>query len=222
VSPEVTKTKAAPRRGRLASGGVIKEAAITLFLRRGYVGTSMDEIAAEAGVSKQTVYTHFADKEQLFSELIRGNTEVAEQFVQSLLPALGNTADLEGELRTLCRRYLAAVMQPQVMQLRRLIVGEAGRFPDLACDYYQRVPEAVVSALGARLQEIAASGLLKLDDPVVAARHLAWLVLGIPLDRAMFCRDESRYSPEELDALADAGARAFLAAYGNGRSPRSR
>src|SRR5438874_1011894 len=58
--------EATPKRraGRLASSGPILEAATTLFLRRGYLGTSMDEIAALASVSKQTLYTHFADKER--------------------------------------------------------------------------------------------------------------------------------------------------------------
>ena len=210
------KTKSSPKRaGRLASGGAIRETAISLFLRKGYQGTSMDEIAAEAGVSKQTVYTHFADKEQLFTDLIRGNTGVAEEFVQAMLPALQDPNDLEAELRALARRYVAAVIQPQVLQLRRLIAGEAGRFPDLACDYYERVPEAVTGALAERLRQLADQGLLRVDDATLAARHLAWLVLGIPLDRAMFCRNESDYSHEDLERFADAGVRVFLAAYGN-------
>lgn len=211
----MSKTKTAPRRaGRLASSGVIKKAAVALFLRKGYVGTSMDEIAAEAGVSKQTVYTHFADKEQLFSELIRGNTDVAEEFVQNMLPALGETQALEEALTALARRYVAAVIQPPVLQLRRLIVGEGGRFPDLACDYYERVPEAVTAALADRMRRLADRGLLRIEDPMLAARHFAWLVLGVPLDRSMFCRDTT-YTTEEVETFADAGVRVFLAAYGN-------
>lgn len=212
----MTKTKTSPpRAGRMASGGAIRQAAISLFLRKGYVGTSMDEIAAEAGVSKQTVYTHFADKEQLFSELIRGNAEVAEAFVQDVMPAVTSEDDLEEELRSLCRRYVSAVIQPHVLQLRRLIVGEASRFPDLACDYYDRVPEAVTAALASRLKELAERGLLRLADADLAARHLAWLVLGIPLDRAMFCRNETGYAASELERFADEGVRVFLAGYGS-------
>jgi TetR/AcrR family transcriptional repressor of mexJK operon len=179
----------------------------------------MDEIAAEAAVSKQTVYTHFADKEQLFTELIRGNTEIAERFVETMLPVVADSADVESALRALCRRYLVAVIQPQVLQLRRLIVAESSRFPDLACEYYERVPERVTAALAERLRELADRGLLRVQDPVLAARHLAWLVLGIPLDRAMFCRNEGDYSRAELEALADQGVRVFVAAYSSPDRP---
>src|SRR5437762_669774 len=84
-----------PRRRapRLGSAGVIMEAATILFLRNGYLGTSIDDIAALAHVSKQTVYTHFADKEQLFTELIRGNFGRADDFVQALGAGLQHTQD---------------------------------------------------------------------------------------------------------------------------------
>src|ERR1700730_18654570 len=95
----------ARRASRLASAGVIREAATTLFLRSGYLGTSMDEIAALAGVSKQTLYTHFANKEQLFSELARGTTDVADESIAAMTVLLQDTDDLERALRELGRRY---------------------------------------------------------------------------------------------------------------------
>src|SRR5215472_16211908 len=94
------------RAGRLASAGVIMEAATTLFLRNGYLGTSMDEVAALAGVSKQTVYTHFADKEQLFAELVRGNTARVEGFIPTIFRLLEESHDLERDLRELARTYV--------------------------------------------------------------------------------------------------------------------
>jgi TetR/AcrR family transcriptional regulator, mexJK operon transcriptional repressor len=205
---------AAPRRraGRLASGGVIREAATALFLRNGYLGTSIDEIAAQAGVSKQTVYTHFADKEQLFTELVRGNSTVAEEFIQALA-GLPETDDLERDLGHLARRYVAAVIQPRVLQLRRLVIGESGRFPELARSYHEHVPERVISTLADCLRRLGDRGLLRVDDPALAASHLAWLILAVPLDRAMFCGDGT-FPPAELDRFADAGVRVFLAAYG--------
>ncbi len=189
------------------------DAATTLFLRNGYLGTSMDDIAALAGVSKQTVYTHFADKERLFTDLIRGNTDRVDEFIQALPNMLQDTDDLEKDLRELARRYITSVIQPQVLQLRRLVIGEAGRFPDLARTYYERVPQRVVAILAARLWHLSARGLLHLDDPMLAANHFAWLVLAIPLDKAMFCGNDEGFAPAELEALADAGVRVFLAAY---------
>ncbi len=191
----------------------ITEAATTLFLRQGYQGTSMDEIAALAQVSKQTVYKHFADKEQLFSAIILGITNRAEAFAQAVPLLLQDTDNLEQALRTLARRYIRSVITPPVLQLRRLVIAEAGRFPALARAYYERAPERVIAALASALQQLADHGRVRLDDPLLAANHLAFLILAIPLDRAMFCGDES-VTAAELDRCADAGVRVFLAAYG--------
>ena len=202
------------RARRLASGGVIMEAATTLFLRNGFLGTSVDDIAALAHVSKQTVYTHFTDKEQLFAELIRGNIARVDEFI-SAMPALpADEADLEQHLRELARRHIRAVIQPRALQLRRLVIGEAGRFPDLARAYYERVPQRVIGVLAEHLRQLAERDFLRLEDPMRAANHLAWLVLGAPLDQAMFCGDAGLPSPTELDELADAAVDVFLAAYG--------
>jgi TetR/AcrR family transcriptional regulator, mexJK operon transcriptional repressor len=195
----------------------IMEAATTLFLRNGYQGTSMDDVAAAAAVSKQTVYKNFADKERLFGEIVLGVTGNAERFVNVVAEALRETEDPEKALRELARRYLASVLQPEVLQLRRLVIGEAGRFPDLARSYYRRAPERVLAALAESLQSLAERGLLSVDDPLLAAQHFAFLILSIPLDRAMFLRYEESFTEADLDRFADAGVRVFLAAYGRTR-----
>src|SRR5919198_2693235 len=202
------------RAGRLQSGGAIREAATTLFLRKGYLGTSMDEVAALARVSKQTVYTHFDDKEQLFTDLVLSNTERVEEFVDEMTALLDRASDPERDLGELARRYLDTVVRPQVLQLRRLVIGEAARFPDLARTYHERVPERMVGALSAGLRGLAARGLLHVDDPQLAAQHFVALVLWIPLDRALFVPDAEALPDAELEHLATAGVRVFLAAYG--------
>jgi len=192
----------------------IVEAAAGLFLNHGYQGTSMDEIAALAAVSKQTVYKNFSDKEQLFSDIVLGAAARADEFIQALPRVLAGTDDLRAGLQALARQYLATVMQPRLLQLRRLIISEAGRFPDLARTYYRRVPERVMDALAAQLGELAGRGLLRVDDPHVAASHLAFLILGLPLDRAMFLGTGHELSAAELDRRADDAVDVFLAAYG--------
>jgi TetR/AcrR family transcriptional repressor of mexJK operon len=208
-------TLAQPRRraARLASAPAILDAATTLFLRNGYLGTSVDDIAALAHVSKQTVYTHFADKEQLFAELVRGNIARVDTFIQSVTDRLGQTNALEDDLRAFARQHVRAVLLPEAVQLRRLVIGEAGRFPALAREYYERVPRRVIVALAEQLRRLAERGLLAIQDAGIAANHLAWLILGPPLDAAVFGADGSGYAPDALDRLADAAVDVFLAAY---------
>jgi TetR/AcrR family transcriptional repressor of mexJK operon len=191
----------------------ILDAATALFLSKGYEGTSVDEIAARAAVGKQTVYKHFADKERLFSEIILGNIATAERFASAATRILRDTDDLDRDLSEVARQYLAAVMQPRVLQLRRLLIGEAGRFPGLARTYYERVPGKTVATLGACFRDLAERRLLHTDNPQLAASHFAWLVLGQPLNEAMFCEYSEPLSTSELGNFADAAVRVFLAAY---------
>jgi len=204
-----------PRRaGRLASSGAIREAAASLFLEKGYQGTSMDDVAAAAQVSKQTIYTHFANKEALFADLVLGNVERVEEFVATMERTLTEAADIETGLRRVARLYVGLVTRPEVLRLRRLVLGEVGRFPDLARSYYERVPGRVLDALAEIFKRLADEGRLRLDDPSLAAQHFAWLTLGVPLDRGMFYPIEKPVPEAELDRVADAATRVFLAAYG--------
>lgn len=61
------------------------------------------------------------------------------------------------------------------------------------------------------------AGLLQFDDAHIAAEHFNWLIMSIPLNRAMLLGDDAPHSPAELDGYADAGVRAFLAAYATGK-----
>ena len=193
--------------------GAILEAATTLFLRNGYRGTSMDEIAALAAVSKQTVYKHFADKESLFSEIVTGTVNEVSDPVYDEVLELEDSGDVEVDLRGLARRLLERVMQPRILQLRRLVIGEAGRFPELGRAFYEQGPGRTIAALATVFERLAERGVLRLDDPRLAATHFNWLVMSSPLNRAMFLGEDQPPARAELNRSADAGVRAFLAAY---------
>lgn len=191
----------------------ILEAATSVFLRNAYAGTSMDDIAALAGVSKQTVYKHFADKERLFSEIVAATVDdIADPNTDEVLN-LKDTGDLERDLGGFARRQLRAVMEPRLLQLRRLVIGEAGRFPQLGRLFYERGPGRTIEALAAMFEQLASRGTLELEDPRLAAAHFNWLVMSIPLNRAMLLGEDEPATPSELERYADAGVRAFLAAY---------
>jgi TetR/AcrR family transcriptional repressor of mexJK operon len=198
----------------------ILDAASAAFLAHGYLGTSMDEIAAAAAVSKQTIYKHFADKERLFSEIVEATVDEAGDRVAAEASELAASDDLEADLRSVARRQLALVMQPRVLRLRRVVIGEAARFPQLGRVFYERGPGRTIGVLAEAFARLAERGLLRLDDPLLAAQHFNWLVMSIPLNEAMLLGRDEGPPAADLERYADAGARAFLAAYGTKSASR--
>ena len=197
----------------------ILDAATEVFYHKGYTGTSMDEVAARAAVSKQTVYNQFGDKETLFRDIVLGVTATAETFAAELtatLATLHDPADLEPTLRSLARRYLAAVTNPQVLALRRLVISEALRLPALAAAYYERAPARLLTALTELMARLAERGLLRAADPQLAAEDFAFLLVGRRLDEGMFHTREQTPTAEGIAHAADHAVDLFLAAY---RSP---
>jgi TetR/AcrR family transcriptional regulator, mexJK operon transcriptional repressor len=192
----------------------ILAAATTLFLREGYQATSMDQIAAAASVSKQTVYKQFADKESLFREIVTGTVAEISDPVADQVAGLPSSTDPAAALRDLARALLSRVIQPRVMQLRRLVIGEAGRFPELGRLFYDSGPGRTIDALAAAFESLAARGTLRLKDPRLAAEHFNWLVMSALLNRVMLCGETGLPAQADLDRYADAGTQAFLAAYG--------
>lgn len=192
-------------------------AATEVFLRSGYLGANMDEIAALSGVSKQTVYTHFGGKEALFVAIVSSMTDETGDLVHTGVADPDDDADVASYLVDYAFRQLIVVLAPRIMQLRRLVIAEAGRFPDLARVLYERGPQRAITTLAKMFERLAARGVLRLGDPLIAASHFNWLVMGEPLNRAMLLGDAAIPAPDELRRHAEAGVRAFLAAYG--RSP---
>jgi TetR/AcrR family transcriptional repressor of mexJK operon len=192
----------------------ILDAALTVFLRSGYLGANMDEIAALSEVSKQTIYKHFSSKEALFVEIVTSMTDLASATVHDEQPEFAAGNNIAAFLQTYAHRQLTVVLTPRLMQLRRLVIGEVARFPELAQVLYERGPRRAIAALARTFERLAARGLLVMDDPMLAASHFNWLVMSEPLNRAMLLGDKAIPKPAALRRYAAEGVRVFLAAYG--------
>jgi AcrR family transcriptional regulator len=193
----------------------ILDAATEIFLHQGYLGTSMDEVAAQAAVSKQTVYKQFASKEALFVAIVTSMTGAAGDVVQREIADMGELDDPEKQLLAYAERQLLVVLTPRLMQLRRLVIGEAGRFPELGRALQEGGPGRAVAGLSSALARWTDRGLLSIEDPQAAASHLNWLLMGEPVNRAMFLGDAAIPGPAALRRHAAEGIRVFFAAYGN-------
>jgi TetR/AcrR family transcriptional repressor of mexJK operon len=200
--------------GRTASKRrAILDAARAVFLGGGYRGASMDEVAALAQVSKVTVYNHFSDKRSLFTAVITSAIDEAEQNTHSLVHRLGQSEDLARDLRTFARQHVVEVTQPHLIQMRRMIIAEASRFPELAQAWHRSGPERAHATLARQIDQLASRGLLLVKDPLLAAQHLNYLILSVPVNEAMFSARAKPYSRWRLHRYADEAVRVFLAAY---------
>ncbi len=221
------RPRSASRRGRrkvagpraddprvVRSRAAVVTAARKLFLSQGYSGTTMEEIAALAGLTKRTVYNNYGDKDALFTQIIADTFAFVETFVNGLNEefALGVTAtNLRDTLDDLGRRLALTIVRPEVIALRRLLIGEARTFPGLAAEYFDRAPGQVMKALASGFASLSRRRLLRLGDEHCAAAQFAYLVAGEPLDRAMLVG--TLPGKEHVIACAREGVETFLARY---------
>lgn len=149
--------------------GAILDAAGALFLGQGYELTTMDEVAARAGVSKMTVYSHFGSKEALFRAFVEG---LCERLLAPLAAPGPQPGPPEPTLRDFAYRIVEAMLTPDSIALYRRVVAETPRFPELGRAFWEAGPKAAAETLAAHLAEQTRRGTLAIDDPLSAARQL--------------------------------------------------
>ncbi len=210
-----SRTRPAADRRSASKRAAILAAATETFLATGFLGTNMDEIASQSGVSKQTVYKHFESKEALFIEVVSRMTNDAGDTVYAEQPLAPETAaDVAPFLRAYAERQLSIVLTPRLMQLRRLVIGEVSRFPALAAVLYDRGPARAIATLTGAFAKLQQRGLLRCDDPRAAASQFNWLIMAEPLNDAMLLGDAHLPGGERLRRHVEDGVRVFLSAYG--------
>lgn len=196
----------------------ITAAAQDLFLAHGFLGANMDDIAAQAGVSKQTVYAHFQSKESLFLEVVGSMTGGAGDAVVHAVPFPAENEPAETFLLNYALRQLTIVLTPPLMRLRRLVIGEVERFPSLGVTLHQHGPSRAIDTIARAIAHYQAKGALAATDPLSAASFFNWLVMGAPINDAMLLGDAAIPDAAALEAHARESVRVFMAAYVAGNS----
>ncbi|WP_016698173.1 TetR/AcrR family transcriptional regulator [Actinoalloteichus spitiensis] len=205
-------TSAAGSKGE-AKRELMLERALEAFVANGYVGTSTDQLAAAASVSKQTLYRAFGDKQGVFTALIRAECDRVRNPFLPLVDRMAEVGTAEEAVRDLADRFARSIMNPRIQQLRRLVIAEATRFPELGLFYWERGFLPMLDTLGRCLSVLDARGLLDVPEPLLAANHFAGMLLWIPSNQTMFAAATRPVSESELAPVVDAGVRAFLRAY---------
>jgi TetR/AcrR family transcriptional repressor of mexJK operon len=149
----------------------IRSAALRLFLRSGLRRTSMDAIAAEANVTKQTVYRYYGSKEQLFVEVLGGMVAGARTDVLEVMPSAPVTREqLEKILLATAQRILDRILDPTYLDLARIYIAEARNFPELATMFRAAAIEGVAGALAELLQSEHTAAVVTVRDIQPALR----------------------------------------------------
>jgi AcrR family transcriptional regulator len=200
-----------PARGLTAKRRAIMDAAARVFMRHGYTDTSIDAIAAEARVSKQTIYNHFADKEHLFRAVIGATLASAGAKLDAPLDnTLADSEDLDRDLRALGRRLVRAVLQEDVAALRRLLIAELDRHPELLEEFASTGRE-LARALTRAIEQQTERGALDVPDATRAANQLILLLATEALTRARY--GLRALSDAEREEIVNDGVEMWLRAY---------
>lgn len=179
------------------------QAALEVFAAEGY-RASMDRIAAHAGVAKQTVYNHFASKEDLFGEIARLGAE-------TIAVSLDHGVDIRECLLRFASSFQEKVLGAEGLAIYRTLLGEVSRFPALGRAFFERGPARMTERLSAFLAGAMKRGVLREDDPRFAAEMLVSMLSGIERTRRLLC--PTPHTPADDQARLVATIDCFLRAY---------
>jgi TetR/AcrR family transcriptional repressor of mexJK operon len=187
----------------------ILEAAKALFLSLGYANTSMDAVAAAAGVSKLTVYSHFTDKQTLFCAAVMATCQIQ---LPDLLFEYPEGAPVEEVLLTIARNFQALISSDEAVKLSRLIMAQGSLDPSFGEYFYEAGPKRVLAGMEALLRGAHERGLLRIDNPLRAAEHFFCLVKGAP-DYRLLLGCAGPLEGDEAEAHVREVVGVFLRAY---------
>ncbi len=189
--------------------GQILNGAARVFAQDGYEGASMSRIAAEAGVSKGTLYNYFACKAELFADYVRRD---CTRRIAMVFDDLDYARSPEQTLGEIGRRMITMLVSEAALVMHRMVVAEAEKFPELARSFYHAGPAPAVAHLSAYLRHVSADGRLAVADPEFAAEQFFALIqTRLYLKRQL--RLTALPSPAHIDHVVDGAVSLFIKGY---------
>ncbi|MBP2299728.1 TetR/AcrR family transcriptional regulator [Azospirillum picis] len=153
------------------------DAASTLFVEKGYAATSLSDVLRLAGGSRTTLYTRFGDKDGLFRAMME---EHCARVLAGMTPdtAPDSAADPEERLTRIALHIADTLMAPETTAILRTLISEGVRVPDLVETFVRVGPDRTRARLAACLDELQAAGLIRIEDPEMAAQAFCGMVTG--------------------------------------------
>ena len=173
----------------------ITAAALTLFVEKGYANTRLEDVAAQAGVSKGTLYLYFANKQELFKAVVREGLVLPIAEIGGLIDQHeGKAFDL---LSMILRGWWQRIGSTPVSGIPKLIVAEARNFPEIAEFYLAEVVQPGLDAMIRIIDKGIAAGEFRRVD----ARHVAQLVFAPTLLVSCWCNSLAPFDPKGMEPM---------------------
>lgn len=196
-----------------AKAKTVLEAARKVFLAHGFSGATTDMIQREAGVSKSTVYAHFANKETLFSAVVQQECYATAINIRNIQFVPGRMRELLHEIAT---TYLEIVLSKSGAALARMVIAEVERFPNLGKTFYESGPKPCIFQVAELLSQAQQSGDIALGNltPEEAARVFVGAIRSEPQLYYLTHPNEkpTKAQKEQWTSLV---VETFMRAYGN-------
>jgi AcrR family transcriptional regulator len=182
------------------------EAAASEFEANGYAGTCMADVAERAGVSTKTVYRLFPNKADLLARVV---SERIGQFMLEIDTDALDALPIAEALERMLIAFGTLTLSQHVIAIHRLVIGECGQFPEVATTFYELGIRRANEGMAAWLRRQCERGLIRLDDPLMAAGMLRGMMSMDP-QRAAMLGLRSVPDREEIAARAKQCAHLFL------------